>query len=119
MEGSAGTTGILFIVVQLAIAVFMIVSMWKVFTKAGRPGWAILIPFYNIYIMLKIADKPGWWIILLFIPIVNIIIGIITLVGFAAKFDKGAGFIAGLIFLPFIFYPILAFGKARYQSSQT
>jgi hypothetical protein len=87
---------------------------WKIFTKAGQPGWAILIPFYNIYIMLKIAGKPGWWLILLLIPLVNFIIMILMIVGIAQNFGKGTGFILGLIFLTPIFIPILALGDATY-----
>jgi len=96
----------------------MIVAMWKVFTKAGQPGWAILVPIYNAYVMLKIAGKPGWWLILLLIPIVNIVIGIMALAGLASNFGKGGGFVVGLLFLPFVFYPILAFGSAEYQVAQ-
>ena len=68
--------------------------------------------------MLKIAGKPGWWLILFFVPIVNIVIGIIAMVGLAANFGKGGGFVVGLLFLPFVFYPILAFGSAEYQAAQ-
>jgi len=103
--------------ISLAFVVLMIVSVWKVFTKAGQPGWACIIPFYNVYIMLKIAGKPGWWLVLFFIPIVNIVIGIIALIGFANNFGKGGGFAVGLLFLPFIFYPILAFGAATYKGN--
>jgi hypothetical protein len=106
----AGMT-ILFIV----IGVLMIVSMWKVFTKAGKPGWAAIIPIYNFVVMLQIAQKPEWWIILMLIPFVNIIIGIIVAVAIAEKFGKSSGFAIGMILLPIVFYPILAFGDARYQ----
>ena len=102
-------------IVYIAVAVFLIVSMWRVFEKAGQPGWAAIIPIYNIVVMLRIAGKPGWWVILYFIPIVNIIIGIITYVGIAEAFGKDGGFAVGLVFLPFIFFPILAFGEATYR----
>jgi hypothetical protein len=110
-------SGGLMLIVQLAVAIFMIVAMWKVFVKAGQPGWAILVPIYNAYVMLKIAGKPGWWLILMLIPIVNIVIAIMTLAGLAGNFGKGGGFVVGLIFLPVIFYPILAFGSAEYQAA--
>jgi len=113
-----GADGGLLLIVQLAIVILMIVAMWKVFTKAGQPGWAILVPIYNAYVMLKIAGKPGWWLILLLIPIVNIVIGIMALAGLASNFGKGGGFVVGLLFLPFVFYPILAFGSAEYQVAQ-
>lgn len=104
-----------FLIVPLGIGLLVLVAMWKVFTKAGQPGWACLIPIYNAYVFLKIAGKPGWWLLLLLIPLVNIIIWIVALIAFAQKFGKGGGFVAGLIFLPFIFYPILAFGDAQYN----
>lgn len=101
--------------VTIAISILMIVSMWIVFKKAGRPGWAAIIPIYNTIVMLQIAKKPIWWIILYFIPFVNIIISIIVIYNIALAFDKGGGFALGLILLPFIFYPILAFGKSTYM----
>ena len=102
---------------ELALIVFLIAALWRVFTKAGQPGWAALVPFYNAYIMLKIAGKPGWWLILLFIPLVNLIIAIIVAIEIAKAFGKGTGFGIGLAFLGFIFYPILGFGDATYQGS--
>jgi hypothetical protein len=101
-------------IISLAIVVFLIISFWKVFSKAGQPGWAIFIPIYNAYVMCKVAGKPGWWVILMFIPIVNFVIAILVALGVAQQFGKGAGFAIGLILLPFIFYPILAFGDATY-----
>lgn len=100
--------------IMLAVMVVIIAGMWKVFTKANQPGWACLVPIYNIYVMLKIAGKPGWWVILFFIPIVNLIISIIATIALAQKFGKGYGFVAGLILLPVVFYPILGFGDAQY-----
>jgi len=102
-------------IVYVAVIVFYIVAMWRVFEKAGQPGWAAIVPIYNVYILLKVAGQPGWWLILYLIPLVNIVIEIIVQVSVATKFGKGGGFAVGLIFLPFIFYPILAFGDARYQ----
>ena len=99
---------------MLIVAVAVIAGVWKVFTKAGQPGWAAIIPIYNAYVLLKIAQKPGWWRILLFIPIVNIVVGILALAALARNFGKGAGFVVGLIILPIIFYPILGFGDAKY-----
>jgi len=104
----------MFMFLVLLVIVLMIVAMWKVFEKAGHPGWAAIIPIYNTYIFLKIAGKPGWWLILLFIPIVNLIFAIIAALAFAANFGKSTGFAIGIIFLPFIFIPMLAFGDATY-----
>ena len=103
------------IIISLAIAILMIAAMWKVFSKAGQPGWAVIIPIYNIYIMCKVAGRPGWWVLLMFIPFVNFIIAIILNIDIAKNFGKGVGFGIGLIILPFIFYPILGFGSAQYQ----
>lgn len=105
----------LFLLIELVIIVFMVATMWKIFTKAGEPGWACLVPIYNACVMFKIAGKPMWWILLCLIPIVNIIIAILAAIGLANKFGKGGGFAVGLILLPIIFYPILAFGDAEYQ----
>jgi uncharacterized protein DUF5684 len=110
--GSGGSTVALLI--QLVIAAVVIIGMWKVFTKAGQPGWAVLIPIYNIIVMLQIAGKPIWWIILFFIPIVNIVVAIMVPIAIAKAFGKGIGFGLGLIFLGFIFYPILGFGDSQY-----
>lgn len=103
-----------FIIGMLAFAVFVFAAQWRVFTKAGQPGWACLIPFYNIYIMTKIGGKPGYWTLLCLIPVVNIII-IIWLYNMLSKsFGKEEGFTAGLVLLGFIFWPLLGFGNSRY-----
>ena len=96
-----------------------LVSLWKVFGKAGQPGWATIIPIYNIYVLTcEVAKKEIVWFILMLIPFVNIIASIIVSIEVAQKFGKGAGFGLGLAFLSFIFYPILAFGDAEYQRRQ-
>jgi Family of unknown function (DUF5684) len=112
---TAKAPGPIFWIVYTVVVLFMLVAMWKVFTKAGQPGWAILIPIYNLYVMCKIAGRPGWWLILYFIPVVNLIIIIIICLDIAKNFGKGAGFGIGLLLLPIIFYPILGFGSATYQ----
>ncbi len=107
--------GILFILIVIALSLFLIVSLWKVFVKAGQPGWGIFIPIYNIYLLLMIAGKPGWWLILYLIPLVNLVIGILVSIDIAKNFGKDSAFGLGLAFLGFIFYPILAFGSATYN----
>jgi len=104
-----------YLVVIVIINVIVIAGVWATFLKAGKPGWASIIPIYNVIVFLEIAEKPIWWIILLLIPIVDIIIGIIALSAFVEKFGGGCGFVLGLIFLPVIFWPILGFGSAQYQ----
>jgi hypothetical protein len=109
--GAANAIGI---VIYLAIAILLIAGLWKTFEKAGEPGWGVLIPFYNIYLICKIAGRPGWWLLLFLIPCVGFIIGIIVALDLAKNFGKGPLFGIGLFFLGFIFYPILGFGDARY-----
>lgn len=112
--GMFGELGIGFIIVVLVLAVFIYAAMWKIFTKAGQPGWAALVPIYNIYVLLTIVGRPGWWVILYLIPCVNIVIAILVSLDLARVFGKGTGFGIGLLLLGIIFYPILAFGDAEY-----
>lgn len=100
------------VIIYLAFVVFIIASVWKVYEKAGYPGWSAIIPFYNIYILSKITGVKNWWFI--FIPILNIYIAFVLYIALAKSFGKGAGFGIGLLFLGFIFYPILGFGDATY-----
>lgn len=98
--------GVLFLIV--------IISYWKIFEKAGVAGWKAIIPIYNFYVLLKIVGKPGWWLILLIVPIANLVILIWTYNMLSKSFGKDEGFTVGLILLGFIFFPILAFGSAKY-----
>lgn len=107
--GSVWTT-----ILSLLLAAVGIVAMWRVFEKAGEPGWASLIPFYNTYVLFKITWGNGWKFLLLLIPLANIVFAIMTMVKLARSFGKGGGFAAGLIFLSPIFMLILAFGEAQY-----
>jgi Family of unknown function (DUF5684) len=107
--------GPVFWICWLGFAILMIAALWKVFTKAGQPGWAAIIPIVNTYFLCKVAGRPGWWVILMFIPFVNLIIWIILCIDVAKSFGKGAGFGIGLLLLPIIFFPILGFGSAQYQ----
>jgi len=102
-------------IIGLLIGLLIIVAMWKVFTKAGQPGWAAIIPIYNLYIWCKIVGRPWWWILLMLIPFVNFIVAIVLSIDLAKSFGKGAGFGIGLALLGIIFWPILGFGSAQYQ----
>lgn len=104
-----------FFIIWLAIVVFLIAAMWKVFEKAGQPGWAAIIPIYNIYIMTKIAGKPGWWVLMFFLPLLNLIFLIWLYNMISKSFGKDEGFTFGLVILGIIFWPILGFGSAQYQ----
>ncbi len=119
MEGQVDAVGagvgIVVMLVYLAILVVIIAGMWKMFSKAGKPGWAAIVPIYNVIVMLEIVGRPLWWVILMFIPLVNFIIMILLSLDLAKSFGKGAGFGIGIAFLGFIFIPILGFGSAQYQ----
>lgn len=104
-----------FTVIAIVLAVFLVLAQWQLFEKAGQPGWACIVPFYNLYIMTKIVGKPGWWVVLMCIPYVNFVF-IVWLYNLLSKsFGKGVGFTIGMLFLPYVFIPILAFGDAEYQ----
>ncbi len=102
------------ILLYVGIIVLIIAARWKVFTKAGQPGWASIIPIYNTYIMTKIGGKPGWWVLMMFIPIVNIVYLIWLYNMISKSFGKDEGFTIGMILLGIVFWPILAFGSAQY-----
>ena len=110
--------GITYLVFLLVFYALIVVANWKIFTKAGKPGWASIIPFYNLYVLFEIAGMNGWLFLLLCLPIVNIVMIIMLCINLAKAFGKGTGFIIGLIFLTNIFTLILAFGSAQYQGTQ-
>ncbi len=102
------------VVLYLAIIVLAIAGLWKVFVKAGKPGWAAIIPIYNCIVLLEIVGRPIWWIILLLIPCVSIVVAFILCLDLAKAFGKDTAFGIGIFFLGFIFVPILGFGSATY-----
>lgn len=110
---TSGHVSPVFWVLYGAFIILLIAAMWKIFTKAGQPGWASIIPIYNWIVWCKIVGRPAWWVLLLLVcfPIFYIIL----CVDLAKSFGKGVGFALGLIFLSFIFFPILGFGSAQYQ----
>ena len=101
--------------IYAAIIILFIASLWKIFVKAGKPGWAAIVPIYNIIVLLEVVGRPLWWIVLLIIPCVNIVAGIMLTLDLAKSFGKEIGYAIGMIILPFIFYPMLAFGSATYR----
>ena len=105
---------VLGLVIALALMVLSIVITWRIFVKAGQHGWASLIPFYNAFVAYKITWGSGWMMFLMLVPLVNVVIGIMTVFRLAKVFGKGVGFGFGLLFLNPIFLAILAFGGARY-----
>lgn len=103
-------------VLAFVVGIVLIASVWRIFEKAGKPGWAALIPFYNVIILLEIIGKPWWWLFaMIFVPLGNIIWGIWSVNLLAKSFGKNEGYTLGLILLPFIFYPMLGFGNEEYQ----
>jgi hypothetical protein len=104
-----------FLAFMFAFAFVCAVSQWRIFQKAGKPGWAAILPIYNLYVLLKIVGKPGWWMLLYLVPFVNFYVAIKTVHLLSKSFGKDALFTVGLLFLPFVFYPILGFGAAKYE----
>jgi hypothetical protein len=100
----------------LVVVVPTIAGMWKTFEKAGQPGWAAIVPFYNMYVLtVEIARKEILWFILMFVPCINIVAVILVCIDVAKNFGKGPGFGVGLALLSPIFFCILGFSDARYQ----
>lgn len=116
-DGGGGVGGAIFLIVYFALIFVVIAGIWKTFAKAGKPGWAAIVPIYNIIVLLEIAGRPLWFVVLFFIPFVNVIAAIIVFIDIAKAFGKGAGFGLGLALLGFIFFPILGFGDAKYQGA--
>lgn len=98
-----------------ALIAVMVVSLWKIFVKAGKPGWAAIVPLYNVIVLLEIVKRPSWWLILLFIPFVNLIPGIFLSLDLARKFGKDTVFAVGMILLGPVFFTILAFDSSKYD----
>jgi len=112
-DGGGGGSAVI-LIFYLIVIVIGIASMWVIFGKAGEPGWAAIIPIYNYIVLLRIVGRPWWWLLLAFIPIVGFIVAIMIYMDLAKAFGKGTGFGCGLLILPIIFFPILAFGDAQY-----
>jgi hypothetical protein len=113
-DGAAGL-GIGIVLLQLAIAIAVLAGLWKVFEKAGKPGWAALIPIYNLFVYAEVAGKPIWWALLMLVPCANIIVFILMSIGVAKNFGKSEGYGVGLGLLSFIFLPLLGFSDAKYR----
>jgi len=101
-------------IIALIVGLFMIICSWKIFVKAGKPGWASIVPIYSAIVLLEIVGKPVWWIILFIIPLVNIVIIIMVIHRLSRSFGKDIGMTLLLLLIPIIGYPMLAFGDAKY-----
>ncbi len=113
------------LVIYFALIILLVLSQWKIYVKAGQPGWAVLVPFYNLYVFTQIIERQKWWMLLYFlafIPFVGtiavIVIVIMDYIKLSKVFGKDGGYAAGLLLLPMVFFPILAFGSATYQGSK-
>jgi len=114
-SGAFGAMLGVLLIPMIVLWVIMVIANWKIYTKAGKPGWAAIIPIYNVIVLLEIVGKPVWWIILFLIPCVNIIFAVWTVNLLSKSFGQSEGFTVGLLLLSFIFYPLLAFGNYQYQ----
>lgn len=103
-----------YVLICLVVGVIGIIACWKIFTKAGEPGWASIVPFYSQYILFKIAWGNGLLFLLMFVPVVNAVISVMVLYKLCKSFGQGVGFFLGMLFLSPIFIMILAFGSAEY-----
>ena len=113
--GGGGAFGAGFLLVWFLLVVLLFAGMWKTFAKAGKPGWAAIVPFYNIFVLCEIVGRPTWWaIVAILVPCVNVVFLILLYIDLAKSFGKGAGFGVGLAFLAPIFFPMLGFGDAKY-----
>lgn len=104
------------------IYVLLIIAMWKIFTKAGKPGWASIVPIYNVIVMFQIIGLNPWLLLLYLIPVVNFVVAIVFSIMQASRlskaFGKGTGFALGLFFLNPIFLLMLGFGDSKYIGIQ-
>jgi hypothetical protein len=112
---NASSPGPGFVIALMAVVVLMIASMWRIFSKAGAPGWKALIPVYGAVVFQRIVGRPGWWALLMFVPVVNVLISLVECFDLARVYGKGAGYAIGLILLGPIFFMALAFGSAVYE----
>lgn len=120
-SSGAASMVMFFIIASLIIALVFIAAMWKVYEKAGKPGWAAIIPIYNLWVLFEIAGQPGWYALLIFIPFVGwaiaVILEIVAFLEIAKRFGKSAGFAIVLLLLIPIGWLMLGFGDAKYQGS--
>jgi hypothetical protein len=114
LDTTSSSSALISDIVYLAIVVLYVAATWVIFSKAGKPGWAAIIPIYSTIVLLQVVGRPVWWIILFLIPIVNIVFAIITLNDLSKSFGHGVGYTLGLTFLGIIFFPVLAFGGSQY-----
>ena len=113
--GISPTTLLLVSGVSLILCILMLICNWRIFSKAGEPGWMSLIPILNVYKLFEIACGSGWKMVFMFVPFLNFIYGIIIV----NKLVKSFGYGLPVTLLYFIATPvamlILAFGNNEYE----
>lgn len=97
------------------LVIITIAAQWRIYEKAGKPGWAAIIPIYNIIVLMEIIGKPWWWLLLLLFPLTLLIFAIWSINLLSKSFGQGVGFTIGLLLVGIIFYPMLAFGNYEYK----
>ncbi|TKX35176.1 signal peptidase I [Halorubrum sp. CGM5_25_10-8B] len=115
IQGTSSTNIELFVTLGLIILIFA--GLWKVFEKAGKPGWAAIIPIYNLYVLVKVSGNAWYWFALFFVPVINFFATLKVSIDVAGKFNKGILFGLGLTFISFVFYPLLGFGGYQYNDA--
>ena len=105
--------------VSLFLYVVFVIGTWKVFSKAGRPGWWSIIPILNVIVLLQISGRSGWWVLGYLVPILNLFVHIRWGIEMAHAYGRGIGFAIGLILLEPLFLVILGFSDARYLGPAT
>lgn len=114
------TTALIIFLPVIVLTLVLIIAQWRIFTKAGQPGWASVVPIYNYYVMLQIVGRPAWWLLLMLVPFVNFVVMVIIALDLAKAFGKSEAFgIVGLILFAPIGYMMLGFGGATYHGSST
>ena len=111
MDALVGATGA---TIGLILVILMVAGLWKTLNKAGQPGFTAVIPIVNWFFIAMAAGLPAWWGVLILVPIINVFVVIYIYIMIAQRFGRGAGTVLGLFFLPFVFWPILGFGSAKY-----
>lgn len=112
-----GAVGVVYFAAMVVVTVISIVSMWRLFTKAGKPGWASIVPIYNTIVQLQIAGRPAWWVLLiLFVPLLNVWVSVVALIDFVRSYQRSGLWVLGLMFLPVIALPWFTFSsKTQYR----
>jgi hypothetical protein len=113
--GVAAGFGLAALLVTTLPALLVIAGTWKLFTKAGQPGWAAIVPIYNLCVILHIVGRPTRWLVGFLIPIVDFVVAVLVTIDVAKAYGKGIVYAVGMVLVPFIFYPLLGFGDARYR----